>query len=82
MMPGGINGLVLAERVRQRMPDLPVLFATGYMDELSKQDINTSSYVMLVKPYRRTELADRIRAALNAKDAASGNTSSNFRHEG
>ncbi|WP_151637426.1 histidine kinase famiy protein [Noviherbaspirillum aerium] len=82
MMPGGINGLVLAERARQRIPELPVLFATGYMDELSSQGINTATYSMLVKPYRRTELADRIRAALNTKDAAARGASANFRHEG
>jgi len=34
VMPGGINGLMLAERLRARRPGLPVLLTTGYNDEL------------------------------------------------
>jgi CheY-like chemotaxis protein len=33
-MPGGMNGLVLAERARALCPGLRVLFATGYSDDL------------------------------------------------
>lgn len=65
IMPGGMNGLVLAEKVHQRLPDLPVLLATGYMDELEDQGINTSTFTTLSKPYRRAELINRLRSALN-----------------
>lgn len=65
IMPGGMNGLVLAEKVHQRLPNLPVLLATGYMDELEDQGINTSTFTTLSKPYRRAELSNRLRAALN-----------------
>ena len=30
VLPGGINGRELAERLRQRYPGLPVLYTTGY----------------------------------------------------
>lgn len=65
IMPGGMNGLVLAEKVHQRLPDLPVLLATGYMDELEDKGINTSTFTTLSKPYRRAELINRLRSALN-----------------
>jgi CheY-like chemotaxis protein len=82
MMPGGINGLVLAERVRKRFPTLPVLLTSGYMDEIARPGVDTSTMSILNKPYRQTELADRIRAALNHSDAASRPNSPNFLHEG
>ncbi|MBD0276060.1 MAG: response regulator, partial [Acetobacteraceae bacterium] len=34
-MPGGMNGLVLAERAREKHPGLPVLLATGYNEDLA-----------------------------------------------
>lgn len=82
MMPGGMNGLMLVERIRERLPNLPVLLTTGYMDELADKGINTSTFTILTKPYRRTELSDRIRAALNSNMAASLPTLPNYRHEG
>lgn len=62
IMPGGMNGLVLVERVRQRLPNLPVLLATGYMDELANQNVRDASMNVLSKPYRRNELVDHIHA--------------------
>ncbi|HEV2612256.1 MAG TPA: histidine kinase famiy protein [Noviherbaspirillum sp.] len=82
MMPGGMNGLMLVERVRERIPDIPVLLTTGYMDELADKGINTSSFTILTKPYRRTELSDRIRSALNKNMGSSPRTLPNYRHEG
>jgi CheY-like chemotaxis protein len=70
VMPGGVNGLVLAERLRERKPDLSVLLTTGYNDELVADGPAAKDMDVLGKPYRRSELADRIRAALNAKHFA------------
>jgi PAS domain S-box-containing protein len=81
IMPGGMNGLVLAEKVQQRLPNLPVLLATGYMDELADQGINTATFATLSKPYRRTELINRLRSALN-KDAPMPDKGVDSRHEG
>jgi PAS domain S-box-containing protein len=82
MMPGGINGLVLAERVRERYPGVPVLLATGYSEELANQGVNTSAFPVVSKPYRRAEIAERIRVILDQRDAASRLRADNFRHEG
>ncbi|MGH1590137.1 response regulator [Methylobacterium phyllosphaerae] len=35
IMPGGANGLVLAEQVAARDPNVPVLLTTGYNDEMA-----------------------------------------------
>jgi CheY-like chemotaxis protein len=72
VMPGGVNGLVLAERVRRRLPDLPVLLTTGYNEDLVAEGPRAVAMDVLGKPYRRSELADRIRAALNGRAARGG----------
>ncbi len=64
LMPGGANGLVLAEWVRARDPNVPVLLTTGYNDEMSLDGPRSGSLEVLGKPYRRSELIDRVQAAL------------------
>lgn len=66
MMPGGMDGKDLAKAARQVRPDLPVLFATGYAESaiLREGDIKTSAN-LVTKPYRRTDLAAKIRHVLD-----------------
>ncbi|HZY17949.1 MAG TPA: histidine kinase famiy protein [Ramlibacter sp.] len=64
LMPGGMNGVQLAERARRLHPELPVLLTTGYMDELLTYGQRTAQMVTLGKPYRRTDLAESIRQTL------------------
>ncbi|CAA9489975.1 MAG: Signal transduction histidine kinase [uncultured Sphingomonadaceae bacterium] len=65
IMPGGINGLRLADRVTERDPKMPVLLTTGYNEELVVNDARRRSSDVLSKPYRRSELLDRVRQSLN-----------------
>jgi CheY-like chemotaxis protein len=70
-MPGGMNGLVLAERARAMRPGLRVLFATGYSDDLVVRGTPTPGGCgadVLAKPYRRIDLAERVRAVLDRRD--------------
>jgi len=73
---------VLAERVRQRLPDVPVLLTTGFMDELGQQDSGPYGKNILTKPYRRGELAERVRVMLGNAGPGAGRQSASFRHEG
>ena len=34
VMPGGISGIELARKVRERFPELPILLTTGYSEEV------------------------------------------------
>lgn len=65
LMPGSMNGIVLAERVRERRPDIAVLLTTGYNEDLVADTPRAPSMDVLGKPYRPNELADRVRSALN-----------------
>jgi PAS domain S-box-containing protein len=67
VMPGGVNGLMLAERVKARLPEVPVLLTTGYNEDLVADGPRAASMDVLGKPYRRSELADRVRAALDRR---------------
>lgn len=65
LMPGSMNGLVLAERVREKLPDVAVLLTTGYNEDLVSEGPSTLAWDVLGKPYRRAALEDRVRSALN-----------------
>ena len=64
LMPGGANGIVLAEQVRERDPATPVILTTGYNDEMSLNGPHAAALEVLGKPYKRSELIDRVQAAL------------------
>jgi CheY-like chemotaxis protein len=80
IMPGGMNGLQLVERTRERHPNIPVLLATGYMDELRQENASATSMPTLTKPYRVTELADQVRILL--LKSVPPHAADDFRHEG
>ena len=65
LMPGSVNGFVLAEQVRKRLPEVAVLYTTGYNEDLLAEAPRSASMDVLGKPYLRAELADRVRAALD-----------------
>ena len=67
MMPGGMNGLQLADQVRARRPGTPILVTTGYMDELPTA--RGQRLDVLSKPYRQEDLLARVRAILPGADA-------------
>ena len=67
-MPDGMNGLVLAERARALRPGLRVLLATGYNEDLVAKGPPAGAAV-LGKPYRRNDLAGRVRAVLDSPDS-------------
>ena len=67
VMPGSINGIVLAERIAELAPDLPVLMTTGYNEDLVVDGPTRSALDVLGKPYRRSDLLDRVRQALNRR---------------
>ncbi|MBP0495960.1 MASE4 domain-containing protein [Pararoseomonas indoligenes] len=67
VMPGGMNGVQLAVEAGRLRAGLRVLLTSGYTDEaLSGQHGVPSDVPILTKPYRREELADRLRVARQA----------------
>jgi PAS domain S-box-containing protein len=57
VMPGKMDGLAFAHRVREIRPDLPVLLATGYSDAAANV---RGDFPILRKPYEIHELSQAI----------------------
>jgi len=70
IMPGGMNGLQLIEKVHAARPGMPVLVTTGYMDELPARAAQGQALEVLAKPYDHQALLDRVQAALQGRCAA------------
>jgi CheY-like chemotaxis protein len=65
VMPGSINGRQLAVEALRRWPSLRVLYTSGYAEgDLIHQGSFDAGIMLLAKPYRKAELAQKIRAAL------------------
>ncbi len=66
VMPGGMNGRQLADEARRRDPQLGVLFASGYTENAIVHHGRLDPGVeLLSKPYRRGDLARRVRMLLD-----------------
>jgi signal transduction histidine kinase/ActR/RegA family two-component response regulator len=67
IMPGSMNGRQLADAALQRRDSLKVLFTSGYSNEAIIHHGHLDAGVLLLaKPYRKSDLAHMIRAALAA----------------
>jgi nitrogen-specific signal transduction histidine kinase/ActR/RegA family two-component response regulator len=67
IMPGSMNGRQLADAALQRRDSLKVLFTSGYSNEaIIHRGHLDAGVLLLAKPYRKSDLAHMIRAALAA----------------
>ena len=67
VLPGGMHGIDLVQEARQSRPDLKALLTTGYTDHSIMNRVDPSQRLeVLQKPYRRPELAQKVRAVLDA----------------
>ncbi|HVX77715.1 MAG TPA: response regulator, partial [Bradyrhizobium sp.] len=66
IMPGSMNGRLLADEALKRRPGLKVLFTSGYTENAIVHHGRLDAGVLLLaKPYRKPELAKMIRTALD-----------------
>jgi signal transduction histidine kinase/CheY-like chemotaxis protein len=69
VLPGGLSGRELAREVGSRRPGVKVLLMSGYTGKLLEREVPLGSAdVLLYKPFRRIELARRVRAVLDTRD--------------
>jgi len=66
IMPGGMTGLQLAEKLRRQRPNMRILYMSGYMDNaISLQAMKNPSLSFLQKPFALDVLAHKVRQVLD-----------------
>jgi signal transduction histidine kinase/CheY-like chemotaxis protein len=66
VMPGGVSGWMLAERLLQTRPRLKVIYMSGYMGDTANRRVNLRDGVnFLQKPFGRIPLLKCVRACLD-----------------
>ncbi len=66
VMPEGISGRQLAARLRERKPDLRVIFTSGYSAEIAGRELTLrEGQNFLGKPARPDQILDTVRRALD-----------------
>ncbi|RIX97947.1 PAS domain-containing protein [Aureimonas flava] len=66
VMPGGMNGVVLAREARRLKPRIRVLLTTGYAEaSLERSEAGGTEFELINKPYSRQDLTRRVRIVLD-----------------
>ncbi|MCW2370741.1 PAS domain-containing protein [Sphingobium sp. B11D3D] len=70
VMPGSLNGILLAEEAVKLVPGIAILMTTGYNEQLVSDGPQTISQDVIGKPYRPAELLNRVEQALKNRATA------------
>jgi DNA-binding NtrC family response regulator len=65
VMPGAVSGRALAEEVRWRSPNTPVILMSGYTDDAVPPGELGPGLHLIEKPFRKRDLARLIRTVLD-----------------
>jgi signal transduction histidine kinase/CheY-like chemotaxis protein len=69
VMPEGVSGVDLAQRLLATRPELKIIFASGYnMGELDTDFIRKAQAVFLQKPYTHVTLTNAVRDCLDRRE--------------
>jgi len=73
VMPDGMTGFDVADRLREDVPRLPVIYASGYHEDFAQHDrTGASGASFLLKPYSLHQLAQAVRDSLDLDQVAGG----------
>ena len=65
ILPGGMNGVMLAREVKRRRP-IRVLLTTGYAESsIERVDARGAEFELIQKPYNRTDLVTKVRQVID-----------------
>jgi CheY-like chemotaxis protein len=68
VLPRGMSGAALAERVHKKRPNMPVLYMSGYAaDSVIKRGIIDRGAKLISKPFRKAEIARKVHQALEER---------------
>ncbi len=65
LLADGIDGITVANQILRRLPGLPVIYMSGYVENIDIAKLNLApGHNLLLKPFRRAALARMVRARL------------------
>ena len=70
IMPGGMSGLDLARKVRQRFPGLPILLSSGYARATG--EVYREGFDIIAKPYSADSLVEALRRTIEQSRQVQG----------
>jgi FixJ family two-component response regulator len=71
VMPEGVSGVELAERLVTETPELKVIFMSGYTaEDVSAEMLQRTNASFIQKPYGHAELTKIVRECLDARGRA------------
>ncbi len=66
MVMPGLNGAELSEQVKQQIPGIKIILASGYSEEIVKQEVeNFDEFEFLTKPFSLSDLTAKVFDVLN-----------------
>jgi PAS domain S-box-containing protein len=72
IMPGGMNGVMLAREIKRRRPRMRVLLTTGYAESsIERVDARGAEFELIQKPYKRIDLAAKVRQVIDGPTGVS-----------
>jgi PAS domain S-box-containing protein len=72
IMPGGMNGVMLAREVCQLYPDMKILLTTGYAENaIERTDLGGAEFEVISKPCLPNVLAKKVRYVLDGPNGVS-----------
>lgn len=71
VMPG-MDGPAMVRAIRARIPDMPVLFMSGYAEEQLRRDIDIPDMHFIAKPFSVAAIGDKVGAVLREVKAGVG----------
>jgi CheY-like chemotaxis protein len=72
VMPGGVTGKQLAEKLRKTKPDLRVIYSSGYSLDLVGNNATQLGVALLQKPYHASSLVKTVRECLDGVSQRAG----------
>lgn len=67
-----MDGPAMARKIREKRPDLPILFMSGYAEEQLRNEIDIDNMYFLPKPFSVAQIADKVSHVLSASKARQG----------
>ena len=65
VMPG-MDGPTMVRAIRERLPEMPILFMSGYAEEQLRRDINIPDMHFIAKPFSVSAIGDKVSSVLRA----------------